>query len=83
MENQEVKTGTASAIPAVPPPAICSADPFPKWKWMMDYCRERKWHPSEFWDLAEKAWCEKFEPNVEARNGERQKLTENTTDDEK
>jgi hypothetical protein len=34
-------------------------DPFPKWKWMMDYCRIRKWHPSDFWDLAEKAWNEK------------------------
>jgi len=40
----------------------CSADPFPKWQWMMKYCLERKWHPSDFWDLAEKAWYEKIGP---------------------
>ena len=39
-------------------------DPFPKWKWKMDYLRERTWHPADFWDLAEKAWREKFESNV-------------------
>lgn len=32
--------------------------PFSKWKWMMDYCRERRWSPSVFWDLAEKSWRE-------------------------
>ena len=35
-----------------------TTDPYPKWKWMMDYCRERKWHPTDFWDIAEKAWKE-------------------------
>ena len=42
-----------------------SNDPFPKWKWMMDYCRERKWHPTDFWDLAEKAYNETLRQHQE------------------
>lgn len=34
-------------------------DTFSKWKWMMDYCHERKWPPADFWDLAEKRWKER------------------------
>jgi hypothetical protein len=46
------------------PPPPCSPDPFPKWKWMMDYCKRRGTSPTLGWDQAEKAWQENNEPNA-------------------
>jgi hypothetical protein len=43
----------------------CSADPFPKWKWMMDYCKINGMSPTLGWESAEKAWRDKSEPNAE------------------
>ena len=31
-------------------------DPFPKWKWMMDYCKKFGVSPFFGWDAAKEAW---------------------------
>ena len=37
---------------------VDSVDPFPKWKWMMDYCKSKRISPALGWEMAEKAWRE-------------------------
>jgi len=34
----------------------CSADPFRKWKWMMDYCKRKGMSPTLGWGSAEEAF---------------------------
>ena len=66
IEKPETADETLGGGLLSPPP--CSPDPFPKWKWMMDYCKRCGMSPTLGWDQAEKAWQENNEANVKVRD---------------
>lgn len=44
----------------------CKVELFPKWKWMMDYCKANGMSPTMGWEIAEEKWSQAFEPNNKA-----------------
>ncbi len=38
--------------------SVTIGDPFPKWKWKMDWCKEHGLSPTLGWGEAEEAWAE-------------------------